>query len=73
MTALNMAKPNQLKEEGNRRFQAGDYVMWTGVAISALAATVMFTRRRGFLSGSAGAADGHAAKCEADTGQPIAG
>ena len=23
----NMAKPAQLKEEGNRRFQAGDYVM----------------------------------------------
>ena len=29
--------------------QAGDYVMWTGVAITALAALVMLVRRRGFL------------------------
>lgn len=53
--------------------QSGDYVMWAGVAISALAAAVMFARRRGFLSGSAGAAGGHEAKCEAGTGQPVVG
>jgi apolipoprotein N-acyltransferase len=52
--------------------QAGDYVMWAGVAISALAAAVMFARWRGFLGGTAGAAGGDTAKCEADTGQPVA-
>ena len=29
--------------------QAGDYVMWSGVAITALAALVMLLRRRHFL------------------------
>jgi apolipoprotein N-acyltransferase len=52
--------------------QAGDYVMWAGVAISALAAAVMFARWRGFLGGTAGATGGDTAKCEADTGQPVA-
>jgi len=53
--------------------QFGDYVMWAGVAISAVAAAAIFARRRGFLSRSAGAAGGHEAKCEADTGQPVDG
>ncbi|MBO0806532.1 MAG: apolipoprotein N-acyltransferase [Nocardiopsaceae bacterium] len=50
----------------------GDYVMWAGVGISAVAAAVMFARRRGFLGGTAGAADGHGAQYEAGTGQPVA-
>ncbi|HEX6454115.1 MAG TPA: apolipoprotein N-acyltransferase [Trebonia sp.] len=53
--------------------QFGDYVMWASVAISSIAAAIMFTRRRGFLSGSAGAAGGHEAKCEAGTGQSVVG
>jgi apolipoprotein N-acyltransferase len=52
--------------------QHGDYVMWSCVAIAALAALVMFARRRGFLGGTTGAAGNHAAEYEADTGQPVA-
>jgi apolipoprotein N-acyltransferase len=52
--------------------QYGDYVMWACVAISALAGLVMLARRKGFLGGTAGAADGDAAEYEADTGQPVA-
>jgi apolipoprotein N-acyltransferase len=51
--------------------QAGDYVMWTGVAISALAALVAFGRRRGFLGGSAGISSRRTAEYDADTGQPV--
>jgi apolipoprotein N-acyltransferase len=58
--------------------QAGDYVMWTGVAVSALALLFMCAggiaaRRRGFLANTTGAADGGAAEYGADTGQPVAG
>ena len=51
--------------------QAGDYVMWAGVAISALAALVMLARRRGFLGGSTGISGGRAAQYDTDTGQPV--
>jgi apolipoprotein N-acyltransferase len=51
--------------------QAGDYVMWAGVAITALAALVMLVRRRGFLGGSAGISNGREAEYDADTGQPV--
>lgn len=51
--------------------QVGDYVMWAGVAISAIAALVMFGRRRGFLGGSAGASGIRTAEYDADTGQPV--
>jgi apolipoprotein N-acyltransferase len=51
--------------------QAGDYVMWAGVAITALAALVMLGRRRGFLGGSAGISNGREAEYDADTGQPV--
>ncbi len=51
--------------------QAGDYVMWTGVAISALAALVMLMRRRGFLGGSASISGDRTAQYDADTGQPV--
>jgi apolipoprotein N-acyltransferase len=51
--------------------QAGDYVMWTGVAITALAALVLFGRRRGFLGGSAGISSKRTAEYDADTGQPV--
>jgi apolipoprotein N-acyltransferase len=51
--------------------QAGDYVMWTGVAISALAALVLLLRRRGFLGGSASISGDRTAQYDADTGQPV--
>jgi apolipoprotein N-acyltransferase len=51
--------------------QAGDYVMWTGVAVTALAALIMLARRRGFLGGSAGISGGRTAQYDADTGQPV--
>ena len=51
--------------------QAGDYVMWTGVAVTALAALVMLLRRRGFLGGSASISRDRTAQYDADTGQPV--
>jgi apolipoprotein N-acyltransferase len=55
--------------------QFGDYVMWTGVAITALAALVMLARRRGFrgfLGGTAGFPGKREAQYSSDTGQPVA-
>jgi apolipoprotein N-acyltransferase len=52
--------------------QAGDYVMWTGVAITALAALVMLGRRRGFLGRGTGISSRRTAQYDADTGQPVA-
>jgi len=51
--------------------QAGDYVMWSGVAITILAALVMLVRRRHFLGITTGAADGRTAEYDADTGDPV--
>jgi apolipoprotein N-acyltransferase len=51
--------------------QAGDFVMWTGVAVTALAGLVMLARRRGFLGGSAGISGGRTAEYDKDTGQPV--
>jgi apolipoprotein N-acyltransferase len=51
--------------------QAGDYVMWSGVGITALAALVMLLRRRHFLANTTGAADGRTAEYDADTGDPV--
>jgi apolipoprotein N-acyltransferase len=51
--------------------QAGDYVMWTGVTVTALAALVILLRRRGFLGGSASISGGRTAQYDADTGQPV--
>ena len=51
--------------------QAGDYVMWTGVAVAALAALVMLLRRRGFLGGTASISGDRTAQYDADTGQPV--
>jgi apolipoprotein N-acyltransferase len=48
--------------------QAGDYVLWSGVAITALAALVMLLRRRYFPGNSTGAPGGRTAEYEADTG-----
>jgi apolipoprotein N-acyltransferase len=53
--------------------QAGDYVMWTGVAVSALALLFMLIRRRRFLANTTGADDGGAAKYVTGTGQPVVG
>jgi apolipoprotein N-acyltransferase len=51
--------------------EAGDYIMWTGVAITGLAALVMLGRRRGFLGDTAGISGGPTAECVADTGKPV--
>ena len=51
--------------------QAGDYVMWSGVGITALAALVMLLGRRHFLANTTGAADGRTAEYDADTGDPV--
>jgi apolipoprotein N-acyltransferase len=51
--------------------QAGDYVMWSGVGIAALAALVMLLRRRHFLADTTGAVAGRTAECDADTGDPV--
>jgi apolipoprotein N-acyltransferase len=56
--------------------QAGDYVMWTGVGISALALMILGitgVRRRNFLSDTTGVDDGGAAQYDAGTGQPVTG
>jgi apolipoprotein N-acyltransferase len=52
--------------------QAGDYVMWTGVVITALAALVMLGRRRGFPGRGTGISGRRTAQYDADTGQPVA-
>ncbi|HEX4291500.1 MAG TPA: apolipoprotein N-acyltransferase [Trebonia sp.] len=51
--------------------EAGDYVMWTGVAVSALAGLVLFMRRRGILGNTTGADSGTTAEYDEDTGQPV--
>jgi apolipoprotein N-acyltransferase len=51
--------------------QAGDYVLWSGVGIAALAAVVMLLRRRHFLANTTGAAGGRTAEYDADTGDPV--
>ena len=51
--------------------QAGDFVMWSGVAITALGALVMLLRRRYFPANSTGAPGGRTAQYEADTGDPV--
>ena len=51
--------------------EAGDYVMWTGVAITALAALVLFMRRRGILGNTTGVDSGATAQYDEDTGQPV--
>jgi apolipoprotein N-acyltransferase len=51
--------------------QAGDYVMWSGVGITALAALVMLLRRRHFLANNTGAASARTAEYDADTGDPV--
>ena len=58
--------------------RAGDYVLWAGVAVSAVfllfvIAGLAAIRRRGFLANTTGAGDGGAAEYGADTGQPVAG
>jgi apolipoprotein N-acyltransferase len=51
--------------------QTGDYVMWSGVGITGLAALVMLLRRRHFLANTTGAAGGRTAEYETDTGDPV--
>ena len=51
--------------------QAGDYVMWSGVGITAFAALIMLLRRRHFLANNTGAAGGRTAEYDADTGDPV--
>jgi apolipoprotein N-acyltransferase len=51
--------------------QAGDYVMWAGVAITGLAALVLVARWRGFLGNNTGIGGGSTAEYDADTGEPV--
>jgi apolipoprotein N-acyltransferase len=51
--------------------QAGDYVLWSGVGIAALAALVMLVRRRHFLANTTGADGDRTAEYDADTGDPV--
>jgi apolipoprotein N-acyltransferase len=51
--------------------QAGDYVMWAGVAVTGLAALVLLARWRGFLGNNTGVDDGSTAEYDADTGEPV--
>jgi len=51
--------------------QAGDYVMWTGVAVTALAALVLLMRSRGILGNTTGVVRGATAEYDEDTGQPV--
>jgi apolipoprotein N-acyltransferase len=51
--------------------QAGDYVMWSGVGITALAALIMLLRRRHFLANTTGAPGARTAEYDADTGDPV--
>jgi apolipoprotein N-acyltransferase len=62
-----------LPAQSTRTFyeQAGDYVMWSGVGITALAALVMLLRRRHFLADNPGAPDARTAEYDADTGNPV--
>jgi hypothetical protein len=45
--------------------------MWSGVAITVLAALVMLLRRRHFLGNTTGAAGKPKAEYDADTGAPV--
>jgi apolipoprotein N-acyltransferase len=62
-----------LPPQADRTFydQAGDYVMWSGVGITALAALVMLLRRRHFLAHNTGAGSARTAEYDADTGDPV--
>ena len=54
--------------------QAGDYVLWSAVGISALALLILGTvgmRRRNFLANNTGAGDGGAAQYDPGTGRPV--
>jgi apolipoprotein N-acyltransferase len=51
--------------------QAGDYVMWAGVAVTGLAALVLLARWRGFLGNNTGNDAGSTAEYDADTGEPV--
>ena len=51
--------------------QAGDYVMWSGVGITALAALIMLLRRRHFLANNTGVGCGRTAEYDTDTGDPV--
>jgi len=63
----------ELPNAADRTFydEAGDYVMWTCVAITGLAALVMLGRRRGFLGHTASISGGPTAECDADNGIPV--
>ena len=62
-----------LPAQSTRTFydQAGDYVMWAGVAVTAAAALVMLLRRRRFLGNTPGAAADRTAEYDADSGDPV--
>jgi len=51
--------------------QAGDYVMWAGVAVTAVAGLVLLMRRCGILGNTTGVVRGATAEYDEDTGQPV--
>jgi apolipoprotein N-acyltransferase len=51
--------------------QAGDYVMWSGVAVTGMAGLVLFARWRGFIGNNTGVGDAATADYDADTGEPV--
>jgi apolipoprotein N-acyltransferase len=51
--------------------RAGDYVMWSGVGVSALAGLTMLLRRRYFLSNTAGAPGAPTEEYDPNTGHPV--
>jgi apolipoprotein N-acyltransferase len=51
--------------------QGGDYVMWSGVAVTGLAGLVLFARWRGFIGNNTGVGDAATADYDADTGEPV--
>ena len=48
--------------------QAGDYVMWTGVAVTGLAGLLLLMRSRGILGNTTGVDSGATAEYDEDTG-----
>jgi apolipoprotein N-acyltransferase len=63
----------ELPAAADRTFydKAGDYVMWTGVAVTGLAALVLLARSRGILGNTTGVDRGATAEYDEDTGQPV--
>jgi len=71
MNPATITKPNEYPTWKTFYDQAGDYVMWSGVGITVLAALIMLLRRRQFLANTTGAPGARTAEYDADTGDPV--